>query len=287
MDNIRLNKYLASCGVASRREADKLIEAGKVTVDGKRAKTGDTVTGAEKIIVDGMLLKGPERKLVVAFYKPVGVTVTESDPHAQETVFDYIDLPERLTYAGRLDKDSEGLLLLTNDGELIHELMQGAHAHEKEYIVYLDKEPDMQMIEKLSKGVYLPELEKKTRPCRIEKLRRQVVRMVLTEGLNREIRRIWNTENIKVKALKRVRVGSVTLGDLKPGEYSILSEKEVSELKAGLAKERAKRKDHAPAKVIKKTGEGYKAFNTGRPVFKGPSAGIKDRFDKKGKKDGN
>ena len=233
---VRLNKYLAECGIASRREADRLIEAGKVIVNGKKAHLGDTVTGSEDIIANGVLVKGPERKIVVAFYKPKGVTVTAADEHAEETVFDYIDLKQRLTYAGRLDKDSEGLLLLTNDGALIEEMMRGKNAHEKEYIVYLDHEVTQDAVERLSKGVYLTDIQKKTRPCRIEKIRRNVVRMVLTQGLNRQIRRMWKTENYEVKSLKRVRVVNVGLGDLRPGEYSILDDKQVSALKKALQK---------------------------------------------------
>ncbi len=209
---VRLNKYLAECGVASRREADRLIEGGKVSVNGKKAKLGDMVTGDENIIVNGVLVRGPEKKIVVAFYKPKGVTVTASDEHAEETVFDYINLNERLAYAGRLDKDSEGLLLLTNDGALIDEMMRGKNAHEKEYIVYLDHEVTQEVMDRLAKGVYLTDLQKKTRPCRIEKIRRNVVRMVLTQGLNRQIRRMWKTENYNVKSLKRVRVVNVGLG---------------------------------------------------------------------------
>ena len=233
---VRLNKYLAECGVASRREADRLIEGGKVSVNGKKAKLGDMVTGDENIIVNGVLVRGPEKKIVVAFYKPKGVTVTASDEHAEETVFDYINLNERLAYAGRLDKDSEGLLLLTNDGALIDEMMRGKNAHEKEYIVYLDHEVTQEVMDRLAKGVYLTDLQKKTRPCRIEKIHRNVVRMVLTQGLNRQIRRMWKTENYNVKSLKRVRVVNVGLGDLRPGEYSILDEKQVAALKKALQK---------------------------------------------------
>ena len=282
MTGIRLNKYLAQCGVASRREADRIIEAGRVKINGRPAVLGDLVDGSEKVTVDGKPLGAPEQRIVVAFYKPVGVTVTEDDPHAEETVMDYIDLPERLTYAGRLDKDSEGLLIMTNDGDLIHEMMQGSHAHEKEYIVHLDKEPTQEMVDKLAKGVYLPEIEKKTKPCRVEKIGAKMVRMVLTEGLNREIRRMWNTENIRVRALKRIRIADITLGDLQPGEYSILSDEDVEKLKKSLAKERIKnnKRNLMTAKELKNTRSGMKRFNTNGPVHHKLAGGLEKKVKK-------
>ena len=134
MEGTRLNKYLAECGVCSRREADKLIESGKVLVNGEIATTGCKVTDADQVRV-GKKLLGKERKVVLAFYKPIGVTCTEKDKYADKIVNDYVKYPVRVTYAGRLDKDSEGLLLLTNDGDLIEAVMRGVHQHEKEYIV--------------------------------------------------------------------------------------------------------------------------------------------------------
>lgn len=234
-EGIRLNKYLASCGVASRRGADKLIEEGRVSIDGRIAHPGDIYREGMEVLVDGKSVKTQE-KVVLAYYKPAGVLVSEEDPHAKETLKDLIDYPVRVTYAGRLDKDSEGLLLLTNDGDLIQAMMHGSHGHEKEYIVHLNREPDNAVIEKLRAGVYLKELKLKTRPCRIEKLKRNVVRMVLTEGINRQIRRMWSQEGYHVKALKRVRIMGVSLGNLMPGEYSELSKKEMDSLyrQAGL-----------------------------------------------------
>ncbi|MBR1471546.1 MAG: rRNA pseudouridine synthase [Lachnospiraceae bacterium] len=230
MQEMRLNKYLAECGVCSRREADRLIEAGKVSVNGKTAGLGVKVDGTEEIYADGVRVKGTAKKVVLAFYKPPGLLVSESDPHAEETILDHIDYPIRVTYAGRLDKESEGLILLTNDGDLIHAMMQGSKGHEKEYIVHLDREPMAENIEKLKKGVYLPDLKRKTKPCRIEKISRYVVRMVLTEGLNRQIRRMWAQENFRIRALKRTRVLNITLGNLQPGEYCELTAAEMRKL---------------------------------------------------------
>ncbi|MCR4642930.1 MAG: rRNA pseudouridine synthase [Lachnospiraceae bacterium] len=226
----RLNKYLASCGVCSRREADRLIEAGRVQVGGRVASLGEVVTEGDEVCLDGQPLKRREKKVVLAYYKPPGVVVSERDPHAETTVADAIDYPLRVSYAGRLDKDSEGLLLLTNDGELIHAMMQGRFAHEKEYIVHLWKDPSEEDLEVLRAGVYLKDLKKKTRACRIERLRKCVVRMVLREGLNRQIRRMWALRGIRVRALKRTRVVTVSLGDLRPGEYAELTPAQLKEL---------------------------------------------------------
>jgi len=226
MGSTRLNKYLSGSGVCSRREADRMIAEGRVSINGETAQLGSVVEDGDTVTVDGKRVKAPERKVVLAYYKPPGVVVSEKDPHAERTIADEIRFPIRVTYAGRLDKDSEGLILLTNDGELIHAMMQGKHGHEKEYIVHLSKEPTHEVIDKLKKGVYLKDLEKKTKPCRIDRVGGKVVRMVLTEGLNRQIRRMWEQEGFRIRALKRTRVVDVGLGTLEPGEYSELSESE-------------------------------------------------------------
>ena len=229
-EGVRINKYLAECGLCSRREADKLIAEGHVIINGKTAQPGDRVTEGDAVSADGRELKAVTEKVVLAYYKPAGQTVTESDPHAEDTVADAVDYPVRVTYAGRLDKDSEGLLLLTNDGDLINAMMRGRAGHEKEYIVKLNKEPVPEDIEKLSRGVWIEELKKKTKPCRIEKISSRSVRMVITEGLNRQIRRMWRLAGYHVNALKRIRVVTVSLGDLKPGEYTELEPGQMKEL---------------------------------------------------------
>ncbi|MBR5420858.1 MAG: rRNA pseudouridine synthase [Lachnospiraceae bacterium] len=229
-EDTRLNKYLAECGVCSRREADKLIASGRVSINGRPAELGERITSGDTVYLDGKPLSLVEKKTVLAFYKPEGVVVSESDPHAEKTVFDLIDYPQRLTYAGRLDKDSEGLLLLTNDGDLIHAMMQGSAAHEKEYIVKLNRDPEEEALERLRGGIWIKELECSTKPCRIESLGRGKVRMVLKEGLNRQIRRMWSAEHYHVRNLKRVRVVTVRLGELKAGEYRELEEEELKRL---------------------------------------------------------
>lgn len=229
MEGTRLNKYLAECGVCSRREADKLIEAGKVLVNGSVAGMGCKVTDADEVRV-GKKVLGKAKKVVLAFYKPVGVTCTEKDKHAEKIINDYIKYPVRVTYAGRLDKDSEGLLLLTNDGDLIEAAMRGANRHEKEYVVKVNKEVTEDFIQKMAAGVYLPELEVTTRPCELEKLGKFTFKIVLTQGLNRQIRRMCKELGYQVTQLKRMRIMNIKIDKLQPGRYREVTGKELEEL---------------------------------------------------------
>lgn len=227
---IRLNKYLAQCGVCSRRDADKLIERGEVRVNGRPAQTGQTVSDRDEIFVGKRRVQKAEGTVVLAFYKPLGVTCTERDAHAEKVIGDIVKYPVRVTYAGRLDKDSEGLLLLTNDGNLIQRMMRGSNGHEKEYIVKVDKEITSDFLYKMAGGVYLKDLEQKTRECRLEQTGKFTFKIVLTQGLNRQIRRMCEACGYRVKSLKRIRVLQVTLGNMKPGEYYELSEEEIRQL---------------------------------------------------------
>lgn len=226
MEAIRLNRYLASCGVCSRRDADKLIEQGLVTVNGEMAEPGRKVTDNDQVAVRGKIVSSPNQKVVLAYYKPVGVTCTERDVHAEKTVVQALKYPVRLTYAGRLDRDSEGLLLMTNDGGLIDAMMRGSNGHEKEYIVKSDREWKEDALENMRRGVYLEELKKTTRPCRIEQIGPKTLRMILTQGLNRQIRRMCQAQGYKVTGLKRVRVMNIELGKLNPGEYREITDTE-------------------------------------------------------------
>ncbi len=227
---IRLNKYLADCGICSRRDADKLIEQGVVSVDGKTALMGMKVTGQEEVVVRGKKIAGRDRKIVLAYYKPRGVVCTERDVHAEKIVTDEIKYPVRVTYAGRLDKDSEGLLLMTNDGMLIDAMMRGANGHEKEYIVKVSSEWTEEALEHLRQGVWLEEMQVRTRPCEIEQIGPRTVRMVLTQGINRQIRRMCKTQGYEVVSLKRTRVINVGLDGLRAGEYRELSRDELQGL---------------------------------------------------------
>lgn len=228
MDNktTRLNKYIAQCGICSRRDADKLIEKKAVTVNGNPAYPGMQVSDADEIMVSGKPLKNPEKRVVLAYYKPVGVTCTARDKHAKVKIHDNMRYPVRVTYAGRLDKDSEGLLLMTNDGGLIDAMMRGANGHEKEYVVKVDKVLTKEAIQKMRDGIYLEELGLTTRACEITKTGDKTMNMVLTQGVNRQIRRMCEAVGYRVCSLKRTRVMSVHLADLKPGEYRELSENE-------------------------------------------------------------
>lgn len=230
MEKVRLNKYLASCGVCSRRDADKLIEAGEVSVNGEKAVAGMKAGPGDRVEVRGKRLAQPEEKVVLAYYKPVGVVCSERDAHAGRLVTKEIGYHKRVTYAGRLDKDSEGLLLLTNDGELIDAMMRGKNGHEKEYIVKSDRKWEDDAIDHMRAGVYLEELGQTTRPCEIERIGEKTLRMVLTQGLNRQIRRMCESQGYRIKSLKRTRVINIKLEKLKPGGYRELTGDEREEL---------------------------------------------------------
>lgn len=227
---MRINKYLAHSGVCSRRDADKLIERGEVLVNGRIPDPGQSVDDSDEITVSGKPLQRVDKTVVLAFYKPVGVTCTERDAHAEKTISELIRYPVRVTYAGRLDKDSEGLLLLTNDGDLIQGMMRGANRHEKEYLVRIDKKITPDFLSKMEKGVYLVDLEVKTRECKLKKMDQFSFQIILTQGLNRQIKRMCLACGARVKSIKRTRVMHITLGDLKPGEYRELSEEDIEKL---------------------------------------------------------
>lgn len=229
-EQIRINKFIANAGICSRRDADKLVEQGKVLVNGKPATQGMTVTNEDTVCIGGKVIKGKDNKVVLAFYKPIGITCTERDKFAEKTIVEYIKYPVRVTYAGRLDKESEGLILLTNDGDLIQALMKGSHYHEKEYVVKVDKEITPKFLEKMASGVYLKELDKTTRPCQIEQVGKLTFKIVLTQGLNRQIRRMTKELGYNVTSLKRIRIEKITIDGLKIGQYRELTEKEKDNL---------------------------------------------------------
>ncbi|MDE7185060.1 MAG: pseudouridine synthase [Lachnospiraceae bacterium] len=214
----RLNKYLAECGLCSRREADKLIDQGRVNVNGQKAVSGMKVCDTDVVEVNHRRVQSAT-KVVLAYNKPVGITCTEKDRHAEKTIVEAVNYPVRLTYAGRLDKDSDGLILLTNDGELIQRMMKGANGHEKEYLVKVDREITEVFLTEMSRGVYLKELDVTTLPCTLKHIGKYTFQITLTQGLNRQIRRMCGCFGYRVKSLTRIRVMNIELDGLKSGTY--------------------------------------------------------------------
>ena len=246
---IRLNKYLSEAGVCSRREADRLIESGIVTVDGKTAAPGMKVEDGQEVRVGKKVVKSKTEKTVLAVYKPAGIVCTE-DKREKKNIIRFLNYPVRITYAGRLDKDSEGLLIMTNDGDLINGMMRARYAHEKEYKVRVNKEVTPEFIEKMSRGVHIRDKEKNldavTRPCTVKKTGKYTFSIILTQGLNRQIRRMCEALGYKVDVLKRIRIMNVELGNLKPGQVRELTEQELKEL-YGTVKERENERTGQPS----------------------------------------
>lgn len=238
-EKIRINKYLAMSGICSRRDADKLIEQGRVTVNGRTAVMGDKVSDADTVLVGEKRARTGDKKIVLAFYKPQGVVCTEKDRHAEKIIMDMIHYPVRVTYAGRLDKDSEGLLLLSNDGELIQRMMKGSGSHEKEYVVKTDKAITKEFLEGMAEGVYLKEFGITTKPCRLKQVGPYTFQIILTQGVNRQIRRMCSAFGYEVKHLKRIRVMNITLDKLQKGQFRELAEEELALLyeQCGLKRE--------------------------------------------------
>lgn len=217
--SVSLNKYISSTGVCSRREADRWIEAGRVTLNGAVANKGNRVAQGDEVRLDGQLLNVRPRAVYLAFHKPAGITSTtdRSDP---DNIIDFIGYPERIFPIGRLDKASTGLLLLTNDGDVVNRILRVEHEHEKEYIVSVDRPITEKFLRRMAGGV--PILGTTTKPCPVERLGKRHFRIVLTQGLNRQIRRMCQHLCYAVLTLKRVRIMDIPLGDLPVGHYRVL-----------------------------------------------------------------
>ena len=224
---VRLNKYLSEAGVCSRREADKLIAAGQVTVDGVRAETGMKVEPWQVVRIGKKQISRQEEMIVLAVNKPRGIVCTE-ERRERDSIVRFLNYPVRITYVGRLDKDSEGLLLMTNNGDIINKMMRAANKHEKEYKVTVDKEITEDFLKKMAAGV--PILDTVTRPCTVKKIGKYTFSIILTQGLNRQIRRMCEALGYEVKDLLRVRVMNITLDGLKDGQYRKLTDQELNEL---------------------------------------------------------
>ncbi|MDD3222792.1 MAG: pseudouridine synthase [Clostridia bacterium] len=235
MEKIRLNKYLSAQGVCSRREADRYVKAGKVTINGRIAEMGEKVDGTESIVIDGRTVgAGPKKKVVLAMNKPKGIVCSSKE---KDNIIDYMKYPERIYPVGRLDKNSTGLILLSNDGELMNEILKARNYHEKEYEVRVNQRISTEFIRHMSKGVYLEELDATTRPCKVKKVDAYTFRIILTQGLNRQIRRMCAYFNYRVVTLKRVRIMNILLGDLPEGKCRELTLKEMKELEGALKHE--------------------------------------------------
>lgn len=226
-ESVRLNKYLSEAGVCSRREADRLIESGKVTVDGVTAQMGMRVTAGQIVKVGKKTVSKQDEMIVLAVNKPKGIVCTE-EQRERDSIVRFLNYPVRVTYAGRLDKDSRGLLLMTNNGDIINQMMRAANRHEKEYKVTVDKEITEQFIKKMSEGV--PILDTVTRPCTVKKIGKYTFSIILTQGLNRQIRRMCAAFGYEVKDLVRIRIMNIRLGSLKEGAYRKLTDEELEEL---------------------------------------------------------
>ena len=225
---IRLNKYLSDAGFCSRREADRLIEKGKIYVDGKVALVGQKVTYNQKIECDGKKISRENELILIAFNKPRGLICSTVDKEGKNIV-DYIDYGKRIYPIGRLDKESEGLILLTNDGSISDKILRSRNNHEKEYIVTVDKDITDEFIRGMSSGV--PILDVITKKCRVKKIDSKTFNIVLTQGLNRQIRRMCEYFGYKVKKLKRIRILNIKLGDLPTGKYRDITNEEMEKLK--------------------------------------------------------
>lgn len=224
---VRLNKYLSEAGICSRREADRLIEEGRVTVDGIKAQPGMKVEPCQEVRVGKKVIARQEKMVVLAVNKPRGIVCTE-ERRERDSIVRFLDYPIRITYVGRLDKDSEGLLLMTNNGDIINRMMRAGNRHEKEYKVTVDKPVTEEFLRKMSEGV--PILDTVTRPCKTEKIGKYKFRIILTQGLNRQIRRMCEALGYRVKELVRVRIMNIELGGLKPGEYRNVTDEELNGL---------------------------------------------------------
>lgn len=235
MEGIRINKFLSEAGVCSRRQADLMVSEGRVTLDGRLPEAGERVMPGQKVMVDGKEVKKEEEEIYLAFYKPRGIvctTATEENGEKIQNVVDYVNYPKRVYPVGRLDQASEGLLLLTNQGEVMEKILRSRYEHEKEYFVRVDHDVTEEFLKGMSKGV--PILDTVTKPCRIWREDETSFHIIITQGLNRQIRRMCEYFGYRVTYLRRDRVVNITLDGLKKGRYRKISSDEIAALKREL-----------------------------------------------------
>lgn len=224
---MRINKFISETGICSRREADKLINAGRVTINRMKAELGSTVQDGDDVRIDGNPLGAKKKDVYIALNKPVGITCT-TELHVKGNIVDFVNHPERIFPIGRLDKDSQGLILLTNNGDIVNKILRAEHNHEKEYIVTVDKPITANFLHGMANGVRI--LGTVTKHCKVTKVSDRVFTIILTQGLNRQIRRMCQAFGYQVRQLQRVRIMNITLGNLKIGQWRNLTSKELSDL---------------------------------------------------------
>lgn len=229
MEGLRVNKYISDTGICSRREADRLVDEGYVTINGKIATLGSRVLPSDKVKVKNKLLPSAIGKehIYIAFNKPIGVTCT-TDPKDSTNIVDYIGHSERIFNIGRLDKESEGLIFLTNDGNIVNKILRAGNNHQKEYVVTVNKPITESFLKNMKTGVHI--LDTITQPCKIVKESEFIFRITLTQGLNRQIRRMCDALNYNVKKLRRVRVMNITISGLKIGQWRYFTKKEIADI---------------------------------------------------------
>jgi len=262
-DSVRINKAISDSGYCSRRQADSIIEEGRVTINGVKATLGDRTMPEDEVRVDNKIIKENDTLVYVMLNKPVGITCT-TDQRIEGNVVDFINHKERIFHVGRLDKPSEGLLLMTNDGDIVNKILRAGNKHEKEYIVKVDRPITKDFIMRMGSGVPLAELETTTKPCKVEQLSRFVFKIVLVQGLNRQIRRMCEYLGYDVAELQRIRIMNLTLGDLPLGEWRDLTNKEINELKGSVedsdnssfVDQKKTQESKKPAKEINRTTGG-------------------------------
>ena len=262
MSSISLNKYISDTGYCSRREADRLIEAGRVLLNSEIAVTGNRYNPGDEVVVDGSILKSipKEKKVILAFNKPTGVTTT-TDTNIQGNIISFINYPKRIFPIGRLDKDSQGLIFLTNDGDLVNKILRAGNKHEKEYSVRVHKPIDGLFLKNMSEGVRIEGT--KTLPCKIRQTGKQTFNIILVQGLNRQIRKMCEALGFNVTFLQRVRIMHISLGKIAIGKWRYLSEPEIEQLeellKGSTNEKKPVKAEHQ--KVVKGTKEIRKKEN--------------------------
>ncbi|MFC4268897.1 23S rRNA pseudouridine(2604) synthase RluF [Polaribacter marinivivus] len=290
--SINLNKFISSTGMCSRRDAEKLIIEGRVTINGKSTQLGNRVFENDVVKIDGKTIESKQKTLYIALNKPIGI-VSTTDSKEKKNIVKQINHPQRLFPIGRLDKPSEGLIFLTNDGDIVNKILRAGNNHEKEYLVSVNKKIDDQFIHKMSNGI--PILGTVTKKCKVEKLSEKVFKIILVQGLNRQIRRMCEYLGYEVTKLKRTRIMNITLGNLKPGDWRELTEDELKVInkmiatsskteEASVIKETLKRpkskRNHSPSKndFNKKSASFRKSSPKNKKKNNGFSSKKKRRF---------